>query len=349
MLKEWRSRPARLERLSEVVSRRCGEVVTPLVIRNFLGRHDVLELVQAGGSAAANALTADAVEAGIDLDVPEAILSALLASVAASDSELAARLHHANVVRLLEGVDAGLGFVFGELLDEILAIRQALDPFNQRARQLSILLAESEAMVVQSFAALGVDESVAATLARDRTVGFDVIAPDGEVLVLSAVAGSGKTLTAIRSHQVGIVDAVLSPSAAVPVLVHSRALASTHLRDVVIARTRDIADAPSVGVRLVLDGLDEVSRSEAQRVLSEAVVLCSAWLSSSAVAFGRPDVEYNGVRTAPLQLPSPKRLESIASSIAGRSDPFWNFPPALRRCRASALRNRRRCPDKPQA
>lgn len=254
----------------------------------------------------------------------------MLASVAASDSELAARLHQVNVVRMLERVDAGLGFVFGELLEEILAIRQALDPSNRRAGRLSVLLAESEAMVVQSFAALGVDETIAATLAKDRDVGLDVMAPDGDVLVLTAVTGSGKTMTAIRSHQVNVVDAVLSAAAPIPVLVHTRALTTADLRDVVMARTRDIADVSSVGIRLVLDGLDEVSRSEAQRVLAEAAVLVSAWPSSSAVAFGRPDVPYNGVRTAQLQLPSPESLERIATSITGMASPFWGFSPSLR-------------------
>lgn len=259
------------------------------------------------------------------------------------------------MVRLLEGVDAGLGFVFGELLEEILVIRQALDPSDRRANRLSVLLAESEAMVLQSFAALGVDEAVAATLAKDRNVGFEVAARDGEVLVLTGVAGSGKTLTALRSHQIDIVDAVLSPISALPVLVHSRTLTTADLRDVVMSRTRDIADAPSVGVRLVLDGLDEVSRSEAQRVLTEAAVLVSAWPSSSAIAFGRPDVPYNGVRTATLQLPSPHSLEGIANLITGMSNPFWGFSPALRQAvelplfaiAAAVLISRRR--DVPQS
>lgn len=330
-IQKWRQQPANLDRLCDVVAGRSGEALPPSIISAFLDRDDLVQLLQSDPRGAAEALATDAAVAGVHLARPTDVLSAMLASLAASDGELAARLHRVNVIRLLEGLEVGLEYVFDELLGEILTVRQALDPSSRRTRRLSTILAESEAMVVQSFTALGVEEPLAQSLAKDPTVGTDVRAADGEVLVLTAVAGSGKTLTAIRSHQVNIVDAVLDPNAPLPVLVHARAVGDADLREVVAFRTRALGDLYELGVRLVLDGLDEVSGSEAQRLLSEASVVASAWPSSAAVAFGRPDVPYSGVRTSSLPLPSPEALEMLVSAIVGRAHPFWNFSPALRR------------------
>ena len=178
--------------------------------------------------------------------------------------------------------------------------------------------------------ALGVDEALARELASDVGIGIDVLPQTGQALVMTAVAGSGKTLTATRTHQVDLVDLVLDSGAPIPVLVDARAVGTGQLKDTVIARCAGLGDPYLVGTRLVLDGVDEVSRAEAQRLLFEAAAIAGAWPRSSAVAFSRPDVDYHGLHTAPLSLPAPEALEEIAARIVDRPNPFTGLPSALR-------------------
>jgi len=307
------------------------------VLGAFLSRPDLVNLISHDTREAAEALREEAEAAGTPIENPGEVVAALLAAIAASEPELARHLHDANVIRLLEELHAGLGFVLGELLEELLAVRSILEPGTRRADQLSTLVAESEARVVQLLVALGVERNLAGVLATDRGVGFDIDPVEGEGLVLTAVAGSGKSLTAIRTHQVDLVDAALDPHSPVPVLLDARVATKAVLRDLILDRCNMLGDPTRVGVRMVLDGLDEISRSTAQALLSDALVLVSSWPRSSVVAFSRPDVKYHGVRSALLPLPLAADLEDIAAQIAGRPSPFRDLPRALRQSVALPL------------
>lgn len=117
-------------------------------------------------------------------------------------------------------------------------------------------------------------------------------------------------------------DAVLDAASPIPVLLHARSLYERQLKDAVIQECSGLGDPTQLGVRLVLDGLDEVRASTARRLVSQASVLASAWPSTSVAAFSKPDIIYHGATTAALPIPSPDELERLASTIVGRTRPF---------------------------
>lgn len=326
----WLDRPAALRRLSVSVRRRTGVDLPPAVLESWLARPNLVELIAADTQQAVELLARDALDGGVELESAADAFAAVLAAVAGSDEVLGERLHNVNVVRLLEELHAGLGYVFGEMLDEVLAIRMSAGQLADRTARLLILVAEADLRARHLWMALGVDEALASELASDVGVGNDVVPHAGDALVMTAVAGSGKTLTAIRTHQVDLVDLVLDKAAPIPVLIDARAIGPGQLRDAVIARCEGLGDPQLVGVRLVLDGVDEISRVESRRLLFEAAAIASAWPRSSSIAFSRPDVDYYGLRTAPLSLPAPEALEQIAARIVERPHPLTGLPSALR-------------------
>lgn len=162
------------------------------MLRRFLARQDLIELLRTGVGAAAEALRSDAEALGDVLESPQYVLAALLVVVSSSDDDLSARIHHAEAVRKLDELQEGLGFVFGELLGELLEIRIALGQTGNRTDRLLSLVKEADASVVQSFIALGVDEGIARVLAADPRTGTDAHVGVGDTVVFAGVSGKWK-------------------------------------------------------------------------------------------------------------------------------------------------------------
>lgn len=320
--REWQTKKGALEILSMVVSRAVGEQVSDELLRRFLNRPDLLELLGADPGEAASAFGQEAAALGLRLNSPSNALAAVLIAVASSDLDLAERVYRANTQQQLGEVSFKLEHMLVPLLAEIVAIRRTLDPTNDREHALSIQIAESDARVVQLFVALGVDDHQARRIAMHPAVGTDVTVQEGTVGLFAGVAGSGKTMTALRTYQVALVFAILDPSEPVPVYLEARTTGSSGLRQAIVLQCGVLGDPTRLGLRLVLDGLDEVDRDTAQRLISEAQVIASSWPRVSVAAFGRPDRTYPAVQAHPLPAPDAGELERVAAEIAGRERPF---------------------------
>jgi hypothetical protein len=313
-------RPGELKRVVAAVNRRTDAGLTVEVLDAFLKRRDLIELLQGSPDDAVAAFERQAADLNAPVQHAAAALGAVLGAVAMSDLVLADRMFKAHTVRALDELQAGLGFVLGEVLQEVLALRSLLDQDTARAQMLEMSVTEAEAEAAQLFVAVGVADTVATELACDLGVGLHVDPVDGEVVVFTALAGSGKSLTAVRTHELGLVDAVASEEAPIPLKVHTREVVTGGLGEFLLRRAAGLGDPHAVGVRVVIDGLDESSRADAQRIVNEACVVVKSWRNSSVVAFGRPDLEYHGAVCQPLPDVTADDLDALVARITGRED-----------------------------
>lgn len=330
VLDRWARDGPRLERVALAVSRQFDEQLSAEIVRDLLAHENLVPILLAGPDRLGELLASVAAKRDVSVDDPARIAGVLLALVASSDRELAAQMQPAQFEALSQRFDESVGFVFQELLQPILELRQLLEPVASRETLLDNWLREAEATVVQSFVALGVPEEEAETLAANPRVGVHIAVRPGQVLVVRAVAGSGKSLAAVRTHQLDIVDAVLDTRAPLPVLLHCGQLERRSLRDAIVARAPSVDAPESTGVRLTLDGLDEVGLSEARRIVKESAVLARAWTGTSVVLFGRPDLKIDGANIADLPVQDESALDETIEIIVGRKAPFWNYPKSFR-------------------
>ena len=327
---EWLRLPAELKRAADAVNRRTESTLDEPTIRRFLGRSDFVELLEQGPDAAAAALLEEAVAAGQSVPDPAASLLALLTALSLSDTRLAEKAFHGAALHALDEVAVGLSYMLFELLVPILQVRDVLVPDErERDRLLLLRLAEAERHAVGLFEALGVEPDLAHELATDLGVGPHVEVVSGVVVVQAARAGTGKSLCAIRTFELGLVDAVVGSAAPIPVLVHAGAFDPRGLRQTVMDECMGIGNPTTLGARIIVDGLDEVPRSAAAQIIAEAGVLVGAWPATSATCFGRPDIEYRGAAVQHLPVPSRQELESLARRISGRPYPFHALPTSV--------------------
>ncbi len=182
--------------------------------------------------------------------------------------------HEARVSELLFGPEARTGRLREEYLDEL--------QINSRVR------------LIARWAAAGLDDELSGDLADDVSVGawpLVLIPPRATgVVVLEGDFGSGKSVAAERLHQGDIAAAVASASAPLPVYLSAEDVPGT-LRQAVLEATEPLGKPMRFGVRVILDGLDEVDTGRAHRLLAEAHGLAQGWPDSCILVTARPGLE----------------------------------------------------------
>lgn len=177
---------------------------------------------------------------------------------------------------------------------------------------------ESWARCKRRWTLLGVPPKEAEALAKNPTIG----APsqglrkmlDRAVVVISARVGSGKSLLLDRLMQRAIVRYRESEAAPLPVFLEA-ARVENGLREAVIERTSALPGRPEErGVALFLDGLDEIDRSKARRILDDAHYLPDRWTNTTVVLAGRPmqELEEEKEREEAFELPELTDTETEA-------------------------------------
>jgi hypothetical protein len=325
---KWLSREDYVVRLAEAISRRVHCAVPPAAVREWLASPDLVADLSSSEPFDGLRLVLNRHGLTVEPDATAAIASVVVSMVAASDPQLAQRLHEANLMRVLNELNVGLGYIYEEVLTQVLVVRRALDPSERRARALEQRVYEAEDVARRQWSSLGVQADLATELASDPSVGISIQPDIGEVLLLTGSAGSGKSLCALRSHQVDLALAVLDASSPTPVRLTAADLVARSVRGVVDEAARDIGD-PLDGIALVIDGLDEVPMVEARRVLIDVGSLIASRPNSRALVLSRPDVVHHDFKTQALERPDPAALESIAERIVGRAKPFYGLPPAI--------------------
>ena len=165
---------------------------------------------------------------------------------------------------------------------------------------------------------LGVSADEAEALAKNPTVG----APGPElrkmlhrpVVVISAGVGSGKSLLLDRLMQRAIVRYRESEAAPLPVFLEAARL-ENGLREAIVEHTSALPGRPEErGVAVFLDGLDEVDRSKARRILDDAHYLPDIWTNTTVVLAGRPmqELEEEKEREEAFELPELTDTETEA-------------------------------------
>lgn len=175
-------------------------------------------------------------------------------------------------------------------LEDIAAAVAALVPFSARSRTRGEALdrAVRESFGRRSTRLLAVpadrQDAVLAWMAEQDDPVVEV--PEGQVRVLVAPMGAGKSEHASRWWDEGLSEAQGSDEVEIPVWLNARRVAA----GLDAAVTASIGRDPARPCRVVIDNLDGVSPSEASQLLDEARQFVCTWPRTRVLATSRPGV-----------------------------------------------------------
>ena len=214
---------------------------------------------------------------------------------------------------------------FAECLRETIAdelVRALRDPaLPMRRRRLNEQLRLSVAKCKQMWSTLGVPDDIAAELAADRDLGNVLKLPDSSVRVVVGDVGAGKTLAVSRLFQQAIGRAHADSSHPFPLFVNARDLQGS-LSDYIDEKSTSLFDPSVQKSLLIVDGLDEIGVTRANRVLDEAKVYGDANSKFATVLTSRtlPGLRCVGEEDWRFEMPTLDDEQSfrLMSRIAGR-------------------------------
>ncbi|MGH3159369.1 MAG: hypothetical protein ACRDNF_22735 [Streptosporangiaceae bacterium] len=216
--------------------------------------------------------------------------------------------------------DAVMQRSFG--LDDIVTAVAALMPFSARSRSrddaLDRAIRESPARRTTRLLAVPADrqDAVLTWMAEQDDPVMQV--PEGQLRVLVAPMGAGKSEYASRWWDEGLYAAQGDDEFEIPVWLNARRV--TAGRDTAV--TASIGCDPARPCRVVLDNLDGVSPGDASQLLDEARQLVRAWPRTSVLATSRPGISTSEDELLPVE-PWPVQrgidLVRVATDDAGSS------------------------------
>ena len=190
-----------------------------------------------------------------------------------------------------------------------------------RCRRLNEQLRWSVAKCKRMWSTLGVPDDIAAELAADRDLGNVLRSPDSGVRVVVGDVGAGKTLAVLRLFQQAIGRARSDSSHPFPLFVNARDLQGS-LSDYIDEKSTSLFDPSVQKSLLIVDGLDEIGVTRANRVLDEARVHGDANSNFAAVLTSRtlPGLRCVGEEDWRVEMPTLDDEQSLRliSRIAGR-------------------------------
>lgn len=220
--------------------------------------------------------------------------------------------------------------VTAKLYEQERAIQELLQRTKPIGPSADELERESWVRCKRRWTLLGVEPKEAEALARNPTVG----APSPElremldrpVVVISASVGSGKSLLLDRLMQRAIVRYRESETAPLPVFLEA-ARVENGLREAVVERTTAFRGRPEeCGAAVFLDGLDEIDRSKARRLMDDAYYLPERWTNTTVVLAGRPiqELEEEKEREGAFEVPelTEDETEALIRRFSGNERVF---------------------------
>ena len=231
--------------------------------------------------------------------------------------ELIERVSAYATWRTVEIVERLPDHIRAALTDEIIKGFNDPAPWNhdQFLRQKK---GESIADSKRLWATLDVPEDIAKELAEDHSVGHKLEPPTSGVLRITATQGSGKTLAAHRLYQQALDSRTEDHFNPFPIYLRARSI-SRDLKDHVEDGMGNQGTPYNQAILLIIDGLDEVGKHDANRILDEAASFTDANHRAAVVAMMRPLPGLKSIgETAVLPECTEDEFLSIASITAGR-------------------------------
>lgn len=203
---------------------------------------------------------------------------------------------------------------------------------TDHAADVGRLFDRSMARLVERWRAVGVDELVATDLAADATVGTinDAIPPTG-IVALVGDFGAGKSVAAERIHQDDLRAYLGNRGEPVPIYLRARDVTGS-LSDAITAATGSSSARAwtDVGVRAVLDGLDEVGQSRGSDLLADARVLVRTSPLSRVVITARSGFDFRLEEVTRLPPLTDEELTDLSLRLTGHRFSLYNVPEPVR-------------------
>lgn len=206
------------------------------------------------------------------------------------------------------------------------ALRQSVSAHGTAA---ALLFDRCNARLVERWRAAGVPEEIAVALAADAKIGqLPSSLPESGPVVLCGDFGSGKSVSSERLHQADIAAFMRDPDEPVPVFLRARDVVGG-LEAAVAPAATEVGNIYRTGVRLTLDGLDEVGLARGSQLLAEARELARLLPRSRLLITARPGFDLReGER---LDVPSlgDEELADLSERLTGRRFSLFNVPPPM--------------------
>jgi hypothetical protein len=204
------------------------------------------------------------------------------------------------------------------------------DPQATQARRRRELLLEaasaSRGRLIARWVAVGVNARLAQLLADDDSIGSPArlgrILPQTGLTVLEGDFGSGKSVTAERIHQADITIALDNEQAPVPIYLVAKSVQGS-LADAVRSTAEGLGRPSHLGLRLVVDGLDEPGPARANELLNEARSLAFTWPKTRIVATARPTLDLQHEERVAQPLLSDAEEVALALRLRGYAAITW--------------------------
>jgi len=204
-------------------------------------------------------------------------------------------------------------------------------------RRQDVLLKASSASggrLIASWVAAGVSAELAQVLADDESVGtpdrLGRALPETGLVVLEGDFGSGKSVTAERIHAADVSAALDDEAAPVPVYLLAKYVTGS-LQDSVSAAADELGDPSGVGLRLILDGLDEPGPARATDLINEARSLVFSWPNSRVVATSRPGLKLGREEDLAYPALSDDEAAALAERLGGDRHVLWSRSEPIRK------------------
>ncbi len=239
--------------------------------------------------------------------------------------ELIERIKGISTWREVENVETLPEHIENALTDELL--RAAKDPAPMNHDQyLSQKYRDSIAETKRLWTTLGVGDDLAKKLANDQSVGYVLDLPTSGVLQVHATQGSGKTLAAQRLYQRAIKNRLQNRVDPLPVFLDARCVSGElegHIKNAI----GDQGNLYTQRILVIVDGLDELGKSDANQMLGKVASITEATPDVTAVVMTRvlPGLKFlDGSKALPDC--SDEQFLSIASRVAGRAIRGYEIP-----------------------
>ena len=185
---------------------------------------------------------------------------------------------------------------------------------------------ESIADTKRLWTTLGVPDDIASELAADHSIGHKLTLPTTGTLAVNAPQGSGKTLAAQRLYQQALTNRIKDHFQPFPMFLNARNV-SGELKDQIEGHVRDQGSVYTQKILVIVDGLDETGRHNANQLLGQMQSYTDANQNVAAVLMTRPMPGLKPTKK-PFVLPEcdEEELLSIASKIAGREVHWGEIP-----------------------
>jgi hypothetical protein len=207
--------------------------------------------------------------------------------------------------------------------------------FARRRQDLLLEAASaSSGRLIASWVAAGLSAELAEVMADDESVGapdrLGRTLPQTGVVVLEGDFGSGKSVTAERIHAGDVSAALDDETAPIPIYLPAK-YATGSLEDCLRRAAEGLGDLNTVGLRLVLDGLDEPGPARAAELLGEARSLAFTWPNSRVVVTARPGLKLNRDEAFPYPPLSDDEATALAERVGGSPHVPWSRSESIRK------------------